>query len=532
MNLNRIKSDMHQKISSIKGIQILHDLFDNFESFNYKIYNDKFTRKIVKGHVNTFNISKNAYFNYLVNETIKLSEKLLDIDYNKINLKLIHILVDNNDRAKILIKINNIIKGIYINSSSSNISINNILKESKYLLYIFFYTIPTSRKLIEYIKGKNYDNFGKLYYNLKVSEEYNWFHSFNFERFIDYDRINMILNIIDNKESINIIQTYRDREDLNKLLEQIDKYIDKKIKLYNYIITEYKFKKCYDKYEENFDLNKLKYIKHIIKLDIPLDFIYQDISGLLDILIYLNTNSEMKLYYYKYDGIIDRYIYDIYYKKEIYRAGFSNSIGSTQIIYDNNIKNIFIILSYCLFLLKNKNIRNRIFDGMTDIDKIKKIIIIFYYLNILYTPYMAGTASISEISLFTLWNKYVNHNNTEPLFINQRIMIDVEALSHSFTEFYHNCFNKDQFNSKYTPYFYLRNKNNYSKTRNEIISNYYKTIKRSIPKKNLYDYSSKSSKRTKLIDKIKPINHTKTRNEIIRNHYKTIKRTISKKKSL
>jgi len=521
MDLEKIKSNIRQKISSKDGMTILHDLVNDFILFNYEKYNNKFTRKIVKGRVNIFNTSKMAYFNYLVGETIKLSEKLLDIEHYKIRKKLFNILQYDRIIKKIYF-----ISGSRTSSSSSSISINDILKENEYLLYIFFYTIPTSRKLIEYVKEKNYDNFGKLYYNERVSEEYNWFHSFNSERFVDYDRINIILNIIDRRESIDIIDTYKDRSKLITLLKNKDN------KLYKYINTEYKIKilngkNCFDKYEEDFDFTKLKYIKYTIKLDIPLDFICQDIRGLLDILRYLNDNSEMKLYYYKYDDIIDRYIYDInnvYNDDIIYKAGFSNSIGSRQMIYDKNIKNIFIILSYCLFLLKNKNIRDKIFDEMTDIDKIKKIIIIFYYINILYTPYCAGTASISEISLFVLWNKYVNYNNTEPLFINQNIMIDVEALSHSFTEFYYNCFNKDQYNSKYTPYFYLRNENDYTKTRNEVIRNYYRSTKEPFLKKNMYDYSSKTRKPTK---SSKPI---KTRNEVIRNYYSSlIKKTISKK---
>ena len=112
----------------------------------------------------------------------------------------------------------------------------------------------------------------------------------------------------------------------------------------------------------------------------------RDINGLLNILINLNTTSTMDIFYYKYKNKIYRYIYQIkdFNDELIYCAGFSNSIGLTQEIYNNNIKNIFIILSYCLLLLKNKNIRNKIFDGMKDINKIKKIIVIFYYLNIIY----------------------------------------------------------------------------------------------------------------------------------------------------
>jgi len=115
---------------------------------------------------------------------------------------------------------------------------------------------------------------------------------------------------------------------------------------------------------------------------------------------------------------------------------------------------------------------------MKDINKIKKIIAIFYYLNIIYTPFRAGTAAISEISLFTLWDKYININGDKPLYINENIMIDVEALSHSFTDFYHNCFHKNKLDRKYTPYLSInKNNNNYpishNTSRNNIVRNYY-----------------------------------------------------------
>ena len=62
-------------------------------------------------------------------------------------------------------------------------------------------------------------------------------------------------------------------------------------------------------------------------------------------------------------------------------------------------------------------------------------------------PFSLGTA---EMSLYSLWGKYIK---TKILIINQNIILDVEALSLPFTEFYHNCLNKESnSNTKYISY--------------------------------------------------------------------------------
>jgi len=458
---------LKNKIKSSNGKSILNNLYDNFTLFQYNTYNNKYSRKIVKNHINNSNIEKQIYFNYIVNETIKLSKKLLDKTYEQINIKLDNI-IDKNKNLKIIKELTN--KNIH----SNNISIYNILREHSYLLYIFFYTIPISRKLIEYVKDDDYCNFGRLYYSYLPAflGMHNIFHSFNNERFVNYDRLNILLNKIDRSENtisifLNNVNNLRYE---NKYIETYKKSFNEIFSKFNtfkkkfyYILSEYDSDRTLlHNYYNDFDFNKLEFKIHIIKLDIELDFFDRDIVGLLDSYIYLSSNSEMKIYYYKYNNIIDRNIYAFTKKpKHFYlfshpsntqnstRSGFSNLLGSNHKIYNNNIKNISIILSYCLFLLKNKNIRDKIFVGMTDINKIKKIIIIFYYLEIFYMPFYAGTAAIAEISLFTLWDNYVN----EPLIINQEVMLDIEVLSLTFREFYHNCFNKDCQRSKYTPYF-------------------------------------------------------------------------------
>ena len=55
-------------------------------------------------------------------------------------------------------------------------------------------------------------------------------------------------------------------------------------------------------------------------------------------------------------------------------------------------------------------------------------------------PFALGTASISEIFLYSLWKFYIGSR----LEIKQSIMLDVEALSHTFDDFYKNCFHHDE----------------------------------------------------------------------------------------
>ena len=56
-------------------------------------------------------------------------------------------------------------------------------------------------------------------------------------------------------------------------------------------------------------------------------------------------------------------------------------------------------------------------------------------------------------------------------------MIYVEALSYSFTDFYHNCFHKNKLDWKYTPYLSIKKNNNdpisHNISRNNIVRNYY-----------------------------------------------------------
>jgi hypothetical protein len=81
--------------------------------------------------------------------------------------------------------------------------------------------------------------------------------------------------------------------------------------------------------------------------------------------------------------------------------------------------------------------------------KIQKNIILFYYIMILLMPFLGGTASIAEMSLYSLWEYYLEKS----LILNKNILLDVEALTLDFETFYKNFFEKDEFYEDYTPYY-------------------------------------------------------------------------------
>ena len=105
--------------------------------------------------------------------------------------------------------------------------------------------------------------------------------------------------------------------------------------------------------------------------------------------------------------------------------------------YSLNLTNrlyLLDILSYILHLL-DRNISTHI------------SILLFYYILIFLMPFTAGTATIAEIALYSLLEKYIPEKRYK---INENIMIDVEALSLPFRIFYSYCFNSD--GTIYTPY--------------------------------------------------------------------------------
>ena len=60
-------------------------------------------------------------------------------------------------------------------------------------------------------------------------------------------------------------------------------------------------------------------------------------------------------------------------------------------------------------------------------------------------PFRLGTASISEISIYSLWKYYIK----TPLKIKENILLDIELLTLPFNKFLENCL---VHSDDYTPY--------------------------------------------------------------------------------
>ena len=87
-------------------------------------------------------------------------------------------------------------------------------------------------------------------------------------------------------------------------------------------------------------------------------------------------------------------------------------------------------------------------DKITNREKIIIYILVFYYLFIFLMPFQRGTASIAEISFYSLWEYYLN----EKVILNSNVFLDIEALTLPFNSFYDNFFNQDPNQIEYTPY--------------------------------------------------------------------------------
>jgi hypothetical protein len=304
--------------------------------------------------------------------------------------------------------------------------------EISQLIYIFIYLIPKARYLIELLKGpkNNNDYYGKLLINNRSMS-----HPFNMNRFVNYNRLNILLSIY------NKIP-FTTSENFNINLQKYD--ITCKIK--QYIVNN-----TYKLYGENSNsLNNitnrdnLKYNKIMIKLDIPSDFFID--YNLQNHYKTLYDNTYLSIKYYTYNNEIKRLIYGFKFHPETSSSLNNKTNCDTYILLD--------ILSYFLNLLQDKSKISEITNLYSnDYDTTKQIIIIFYYLIIYFMPFRLGTASIAEMSLFTLWDTYINKDGSKKLILNQNVMIDVEALLLPYSKFYNNCFNKESPDSIYTPYF-------------------------------------------------------------------------------
>jgi len=451
-------------------------LFNKFRSFNFNTYDNKYTRKIVKNYVSNkdrIKILNQIYYNYILGGSINLSIELL----KNSNIKEINTLLKNVIKiSPKMYELNDNLIYFYYSYLSKYIktinSINLLLllkikKEFIYLLYIFIYTLSRVRIIIEFIKNEKMSiisKYGKIELFNRDSSNFSRSHPFNMERFVNYNRLDNILNNINKEDLIDITYSYYEHIISNGLFSEFDFYPNKCIKnskKLDKLCPRYKE----EKYYKIIKPQKISFKKYIIRLDIPKDFfndyllnIYNDLQRDTYIFIKFFTygSSPKRLEYFikKYKNYNNELSIDDNMYDDFCCSSFNNYLGNNYDNYKNNICILLIILSYCLSLLKSKDIRDTILLTIeNDMDKIKKIIIIFYYLFIYLMIFKYGTASIAEISLFTLWNTYVNFNGNEPLILNENTMLDVEVLSLPFSQFYNNCFNKEFEENIYTPYF-------------------------------------------------------------------------------
>jgi len=446
MEKKTLKYKINRKIESIvsqsrylslrpKYLSRNNNLYYNYKSFKNDLYDYKYTKNIVKNYVkknNDSGLEKQKIYNYFIGGVINLCTNLLNGDYNNIFLRYKRIIKDHR---------NGDLYSFFKNIDESD--------DKNILLYIFFYIIPKTRFIIEKVKISDSrndidSNVGKLgYFVYNKDSDSNILHSLNMERFVNYHRLDIILNRINN---ISKIIPYNNEES-NKNLKINNFYSEKKFKS--------TYKKKYDKhcFDDYYNIDNVIFKKYTILLDIPLEFFNENIE-LIRSYETLQNSSNLKIKFYTYNNKIKRMVYGIknslYKKSAIFhfksQSGFSNLIGDNS-KYKQNKETILNILIYCLRSLKENN----------RIQKKIEIIVVFYYLFIYLMPFLLGTSSISEIALYTLWNTYINIDGRKPLNINKNTMIDVEALSLTYTQFYYNCFNKESKDDIYTPYF-LNNK--------------------------------------------------------------------------
>jgi len=471
MSNNFIKENIDKYINSLRKLKtqptkyiINNYLNKKMNSFTYNTYNNKYSRKIVKNYVNNSKIIKQKYFNYIVGGTINLCKELLGEESSIIKRKLKNIcllnerlnnLRNNLKRTKLL----SISKFYLKEFKTPNFSLDH-----NHLLYIFLYIIPRVRRFIHMLNEEQ-TRESEFYGGIRVvSELTNIVHPFDMKRFCDYDRLKIILEkILEKKNTENFsergIENFSERD--KRYIYEYGFYDEIIARQYNkkYNNLEKYEKECFP---NNIVGEKIKYITYIINLDIPQDFFNDnDIFGKYLINIYnkLKDRTNMKIKFYTYDNTVRRLVYGIENPNKGLCSNcdgisaFYNFIGDNSKLY-KNVSRLLLILLYCLNLLKSKDIRDTIFLRIeNDMDKIKKIIIIFYYLFIYLMIFQLGTAAIAEISLFTLWDTYVNIDGKKPLILNQNTMLDVEVLSSQFSKFYINCFNKESEEDIYTPYF-------------------------------------------------------------------------------
>jgi hypothetical protein len=156
--------------------------------------------------------------------------------------------------------------------------------------------------------------------------------------------------------------------------------------------------------------------------------------------IYDNYNNEVFLNIQSHKTLGGRYVEHNNYLNTNIDKGFKYYyLGNYSHTLNDRLSFINIML-YCLKELDNNKL------NLEKIELNKKLIIVFYYILILLMPFIAGTASIAEVALYSLWEKYIPNSKIK---INPNVILDTEALSLPFNNFLHNCFNKEEIKTSY-----------------------------------------------------------------------------------
>lgn len=275
------------------------------------------------------------------------------------------------------------------------------------LLYIVFFYLGFQRSVIyllqsSYLNNTNLNflnntniNYGILNKSFLDDTKYIMIHLFKMKRFNNYlDRINY--NIKNNKRHIDFIKT-------NESMAM--------------------YKGCIYFYVSN-DITILPINKNIYLFIEPIIFIKNG-SIINNINNINNTSIEPSIM--------------------VHYASLNN--------YSESLNDRLYILNIMSNILSELHILKNIED-VENIERKKKYIILFYYSLIFLMPFSLGTASIAEISFYSLWKYYIGEN----IRINQNILFDVEALTLPFDSFYKNCMELDQNEVneiKMTPYLYV-----------------------------------------------------------------------------
>lgn len=328
--------------------------------------------------------SKNIIINYQHKDQ-KIYDYIVCISINKIKEVL-----DNNDI--IFFKESKYTKINFSDIIKSKIE-NGEIPENIFvykLLYLLNYS-GRRRNIIHLLQINNekyyLDNYGYCHHSF-LDGYYKMEHSLTMGRFQNYkERIIQNLLKVSNINSLNNIKNIKNIKNITKNEHKIIKYNSKNN---NKLFIEIYIK---------FNINEL--IPSYTKIN---ENVYTFTN-----LIFVNNKINSKI----------------------------SSLGNVSYSIDDRLQ-FLSILAYCLEILNSKN---------SSIENTKKYIIIFYYIIILLMPFMLGTASIAEILLHSLWEKYIG----SIIYINENTMLDVEALTLPFSIFYDNCFN-GRTNDNYTPY--------------------------------------------------------------------------------